>query len=302
MAAAFDGAIAVLPEKIRRVLLDTEAGVKDIVREVRLRADRPIQLYAGGKDFFVGVNAVLKHRGKILSRDEIAECFSAVCGYSVHTHQQEISEGYVTVRGGHRVGICGSAVRGAEGVFGMRDITSLNIRVAREIKGSADELISVACKDGLCGIMIAGAAGCGKTTVVRDMARQLASARLGRYVKVTVVDERREIAAEGYDLGITCDVLSGFNKCEGITMAVRTLSPEVIICDEIGGRGEAEVLTAAVNNGASVIATAHAGSIQELYAREHIRALLGTGAFKKIVIMMGGGEVGRIDKIIDAER
>lgn len=302
MALAFDGAVSVLPEKIRRMLLDTEQGVKAVVREVRLRADRPIQLYAGERDFFIGINVGLKYRGEILSCEEIAECFSAVCGYSVHTHQQEISEGYVTLRGGHRVGICGAAVRSAEGVYGMRDISSLNIRVAREVKGCADELVSIAFKDGICGIMVVGVAGCGKTTVVRDIARQLASARLGRYVKVTVVDERREIAAEGYDLGITCDVLSGFNKCEGITMAVRTLSPEVIICDEIGGKGEAEALTAAVNNGASIIATAHAGSIQELYAREHIRALLATGAFKKIVIMMGGGEVGRIDKIIEAER
>ena len=300
---AFDDAIKELPEKLRAELWETEKYIKEKTREIRIRVNRPIQFYTGDKDYFFGINACIKHKGRILDKQEIEECFRSVCGYSVHTHQAEIGKGYVTTREGHRVGICGTAVMGESGVKGMREITSLNIRIAREIKGCADELIRLAYKDGICGLMIIGEPGCGKTTIIRDLSRQLASAKLGKYIKVAVIDERGEISggAEGCDIGISCDVLCGFGKYDGINNAVRTLSPEVIVCDEIGSAEEARAITAAVNNGAKIVATAHASTVKELYARKDMKNLLNSGAFRKIAVMMGGGNVGEIDKIIEAQ-
>ena len=172
------------------------------------------------------------------SRQDIGECFLELCGNSVHSFAREISEGYITLPGGHRVGFCGTAVEQGGRLFTLKDISSLNIRFAREVRGCAEELCARAFSGGLCSLIVCGKPLSGKTTVLRDIARILGDTR-----RVAVVDTRGEIAGvyggvPALDIGENTDVLNGYSRGEGIMCALRSLSPEVIICDEIGGDAE----------------------------------------------------------------
>ena len=296
---AFDEAAAALPKRMGERLAALDKTVKRGVREIRLRVGRPVQLRMADSSLFCDFDPRGRVSGNVqglerIGRTEMAECFRTICGFSVHTHQNELRCGYVTVKGGHRAGICATAVDSAAGI---REVTSVNLRIAREVKGCADELAMTALRERR-GIIVAGAPGSGKTTVIRELARKLSSAE-GGYINVTLIDERGELAAvcDGVpqnDIGVCCDVLDGYSKGDGIMTAIRTLSPEVIICDEIGGEGEAESISAAMNAGVRLIATAHAGSIDELLARPQIKRLLATGAFGTAVLLGQGREVGRI--------
>ncbi len=295
----FDGAAAALPEWLYKRLTALEARTKRSVREIRIRVGRPVQLRMAEDSLFCdlsvcGATSGSAHGLRTISREELAECFRTLCGFSVHTHQNELRRGYVTVRGGHRAGICATAV---DSTVGVREVTSISLRIAREFKGCADELAMLAQREPG-GIIVAGAPGSGKTTLIRELARKLSSAE-GGYINVAVIDERGELAAvcDGApqnDVGVCCDVLDGYPKGEGILTAIRTLSPELVICDEIGGEGEAEAVSAAMNAGVRLITTAHAGSIDELRARPQIRRLIETGAFGTAVLLGNGREVGRI--------
>lgn len=206
------------------------------------------------------------------SRQDIGECFLELCGNSVHSFAREISEGYITLPGGHRVGFCGTAVEQGGRLSTLKDISSLNIRFAREVRGCAEELCARAFSGGLCSLIVCGKPLSGKTTVLRDIARILGDTR-----RVAVVDTRGEIAGvyggvPALDIGENTDVLNGYSRGEGIMCALRSLSPEVIICDEIGG--DAEEIRQCMNCGVKLIVSAHAGSIRELMSRPALQELL----------------------------
>jgi stage III sporulation protein AA len=227
-----------------------------------------------------------------------------MCSYSLHSHQEEMRNGYITLMGGHRAGIGGTAVLAEGRVASVRDVTSLNLRVARDIRGAADVIVKQVFSGGVCGLLIAGAPASGKTTVLRDLARQLSGGKTGHYLKVAVVDERCELGAvyDGVpqnDLGPCCDLLSGYPKAEGIFTAVRTLSPRVIVCDEIGGEEEASGMLDGLNCGVKIIATAHASSLEELLRRRQIARLLDSGVFDKIVRLGAAESPGEIVEVVE---
>ena len=232
-----------------------------------------------------------------LTGAQLAEILRALCEYSVHSYTEDIARGYVTLPGGHRAGVCGTAVTERGLVTAVRDISSINLRVAREIPGAAGELCArMYSNGGLPGLLISGAPGSGKTTLLRDLARRLSDGngpeghrgRAAPCRRVAIIDERGELAGarEGTPccaVGANTDVLTGYPKCEGILLAIRSLSPEIILCDELGGEPDAAALEAGFHTGVRFVATIHAGSAEEALARPVAQRLLSCGAFDYLV-------------------
>jgi len=239
-------------------------------QEIRIRAGRALEIRTGDKRLFASKQGETDKATSdclALNCAEIRELLSRLCDFSLYSREDDLKRGFITVEGGHRVGVCGSLLA-PDGPVG--DYSSLNIRVAREFPGCADKVIKECLAHSLGSVLIAGAPGSGKTTIVRDLARRLASDAWG--LDVTVIDERGEIAGvyagtRGLDVGVTSDVLNGFMKTEGIETAVRALSPDVIVCDEIGGDDDLAALLRAKRSGVHIAATIHAGTISDVSAK-----------------------------------
>lgn len=302
----FDSAVSFLSARLQRTLCFLPQSITGQISEVRLRIGQPVALSGSGEICFVsarkGVSSMPSGESLIAEREDIEETFHRLCEYSVHSCQSQISEGFITVRGGHRAGLCGTAVMADGKITGMRSISGISLRVARQIIGASDALLPYALSGGL---LLAGAPGSGKTTMLRDLARQLSGGAECAPHTVVVVDERGELAGSWQgerqaDLGPCCDVLDGFPKAQGILQAVRTLAPEYIICDEVGTAAEAQAIEAGMNAGARTIVSVHAGSKDELIQRSAVQSLLASGAFQTAVLLASGASRGTIQKIFRA--
>lgn len=252
--------------------------------EIRLRAGRPCVC--------VNIFGEMKTCSGVISAEEIAECFAEICRYSVYSFESEIAEGFITLDSGHRVGICGTAVTKSGRLASLKDISGLNIRVAHQRLGCADELFKRVFSDGLHSLLLGGKPLSGKTTLLRDLARIL-----GERHRVVLIDTRGELSASvrgtpSFDIGLNTDALCGVEKSEGIMLALRTLSPEVIICDEIGNDGAA--IEQAMFCGVKLVASAHADSVSQLKQRPATRDIL--PFFERVAIL---GERGRIIEILE---
>lgn len=291
-AEAYEQTLAYIESGIRAALSAIPAAQKEHVQEIRLREGRQPSLFMGGREQILQCRKV--------TRADIDESFRLACEYSIHSYQREIAQGFLTVRGGHRIGLCGTAVVKCGVVESVKDISGMNIRVAREVFGSADEIMHrVLSGDGQGGILLAGAPSSGKTTILRDLCRQL-----GKTTKLSIIDERGEIAAVYRGIpqnavGEQSDVFDGYPKAAGIMMALRVMSPQVIACDEIGDEADCKGIEACLHAGVRIIATAHASSIPELYARRHIASMLESGAFGKIVLLDNAQNAGKIKAIVE---
>lgn len=247
--------------------------------EIRLRAGRPCVCVS-----ISGETAVCSDKK---NAEEIAECFAEICRYSVYSFESEIAEGYITLDGGHRVGICGTAVMKNGKIASIKDISGLNIRIAHQKSGCADELYSRVFSRELHSLLLGGKPLSGKTTMLRDLAR-----RLGERHRVVLIDTRGELSASvrgtpSFDIGLNTDALCGVEKSDGIFLALRSLSPEIIICDEIGNDGAA--IEQAMFCGVKLVASAHADSIDQLKKRPATRDIL--PFFERVAIL---GERGKI--------
>ena len=200
--------------------------------------------------------------------------------------------------------VCASVAVTENGkITAVRDICAVNLRIAREIKGAADDIMRLFFSDGLCSVIIAGPPSSGKTTVLRDLARQLSSAE-GSFGKVFICDERGEIGAsfsgtEQNDVGINSDLITSYPKAEGIIIGLRSFSPDIIICDEVSTYEEARAIVSGVNSGVCFALGIHARSERELKSKAVLKTLLETGEFKKIALL-SGTRVGKTDKVFGA--
>ena len=300
MKNSFENAVRALPAFIRSMLCSLPRSITDEVTELRLRAGRPIVLVSGVKTYFLsrtGVHSKIPASPYILTQKELDECFVSLCDYSVYSRQSEICEGFITVRGGSRAGICGTAVCENGRIVNVKNISSINLRVAREIYGcSADIINRVKIDDGL---LLCGAPCSGKTTVLRDIARLISRDR-----RVSLIDSRGEIAAAyrgvpQNDIGL-CDVLDGYSRRDGFEIAVRCFSPEIVVCDEIGSRDIPSLINASLS-GALVVATAHSKDERDFRKKEGMMKMIETGVFRTVVFLGVGNNVGKAETVLSAE-
>lgn len=261
-----------LPKKIRRLMYSvTVEGLE----EIRLRQGLPVALYYRDRCCYLTPKGQLSvsYTGCIIaSKADLIEGVELISEASVYALENEIKNGYITIDGGHRVGICGNAVTENGKIVNINCISGLNYRIAKEVIGAADKIMPyVYDSEKIRNTLIISPPQCGKTTVLRDVARALSEC--GK--KVSIIDERNEISAlnngyNGYNLGVSCDVMGGASKTEGMLLMLRSMSPDVIITDELGTETEGKVLSRIANSGVNLISTIHAKNRAELEKRSEI--------------------------------
>lgn len=249
--------------------------MQDTLEEIRIRAGQPLMfLYGDGEYFFDESSDMLcRHceHGYRMTRRDLEEMVGFLCNYSMYAYEEQLRMGYLTLQGGHRVGVAGEVALQQGRIVRLQHIYFLNIRIAREKKGCAKPLVdAVRDAHGIYNTLILSPPGVGKTTYLRDAIRILSEGDENHAgLKVGVVDERSELGA-GYlgipqnDLGPRTDVLEGAGKSEGIYMLLRSMSPQVIAVDELGAKDDFEAVTRAFHSGCRLIGTIHGESIESL--------------------------------------
>lgn len=282
-----------MPDNLKPTLqrmLELSAGN---LEEVRLRIGRPLIVGTSGGNYAVGADGSLSENiagAYEVTEADVRRIFQAVCENSVYAYIDEIRQGFVTIRGGHRVGFAGRAVANGGKVENFREISSLNIRVAREVLGAADSIMKdIYAERGVVNTLLVAPPLVGKTTMLRDIARQISDSG----IKVGIADDRGEIAAMYHgvpqnNVGLQTDVLDGAPKAEAVVMLLRSMAPQVIISDEISTARDAEALSQAFGTGVGVIASAHGGSFEEVISRELLRPLFGNGGFRQVIVLSRG--------------
>lgn len=278
------------------------------IEEIRLRADKPLMISKGGQDYFVnnngGVNLSYTEL-TFVTRQDIEKTLQLMCSYSIYAIEDELKQGFITLAGGHRVGLSGRGVIEGSKIKTLKNISGMNIRIAREVKGCGNKLVSILFEDELKHTLIASPPGCGKTTLLRDIIRILSwgEGSIPRGYKVGVVDERSEIAGcymgvPQRDVGIRTDVLDACPKAQGMMMLLRSMSPEIIAVDEIGSLEDAEAIENAINSGVKVIATVHGKDIKDTMVRPGIKSLMERKSFEKVVLLSRKDGPGTVEDII----
>lgn len=276
----FDTALYVLPENLKSKLNALPLHIKENAQEIRLRAERPVCITSTENLYITKDMQIQKtppENPLTVSTSELYETLMLLTNRSIYTRINELKEGYISMKGGHRAGVCGQFT---EGFF--KNISSINIRIAKEIVGAATPLYNKT--DG--GLLIAGSAGSGKTTALRDLVRYLSNA--GK--RISLIDTRGEIAAcqkgvPTLNVGVNTDVVSTKDKAVGAEIALRTMFPQIICFDEIGSEAELKTVSECFNAGTQIITTAHASSLYEIKNRTVTSKLLETGAIKNIAIL-----------------
>lgn len=272
MICAWKELLGILPPWMRN---EVDRWGRDTLQELRLRVNAPPELILGEQMLFLE---------RVICAEDLNYCVNAASKYSPWA-AETAAKGYLTAPGGHRIGLCGSAVYHGGRISGIRELQSLCIRAARDYPGIADHL------DHCTGsVLILGAPGWGKTTLLRDLSRRISTKKT-----LCIVDERGELFPKGIPRGKRMDVLSGCPKSVGIDMLLRTMGPEYIGVDEITAQEDCDALIQAANCGVQLIATAHAASLEDYYRRGTYRPLIQQSIFSSVVLL-------RPDKTYSLER
>ena len=285
-----------LAEELREIFINNLA-----VQEIRIKANKPVIVNLSYKEIILGF---------VPSIDDLKQILVRISNYSLYADEEEIRQGYITIKGGPRIGIAGECVLNKGEIKTIRNISSLNIRICHEVKGCSNEVMKYINKnDSILNTLIVSPPKCGKTTILRDMARNISNGMplynlKGK--KVSVIDERSEIAScfngiPQLDIGIRTDILDNCFKKDGMIMAIRSLSPEIIICDEIGTYGEIEALNMAFNSGVNIIVTIHGYSIDDVYKRTVFKELLENSILDRIIVLSSRKGPGTIENIYSIE-
>lgn len=300
-----------LPIHIKAMIEALPNPVLKDLEEIRVRENRPLMVCSRGRDYFVNNEGRLVQTADasyIVTHDDTKCILQLISDYSIYAFDEEIKNGYITLKGGHRVGMAGKAVLENGKIKTLNYINSFNIRISREVIGAADKAMKyITCENQVFHTLILSPPQMGKTTLLRDVARKLSDGFPGfRGVKVVIVDERSEIAGcfrgiPQRQVGVRTDVLDGCPKALGIMMAIRSLSPRVIITDEIGRPEDATAVEEALNAGIKIIASAHASDLSDALTRPFLSGLLSKKIFERIIVLGNSLGVGTMEKIYDSD-
>jgi stage III sporulation protein AA len=290
--------ISVLPQGLLSEITENINNINGL-QEIRAKVNKPLMLVSDNIEF------ISKY---YVTAEDIKNIMHRISNYSLYAFEEEIKQGYITIRGGHRVGICGKCVMEKDVVKTIKNISSINIRICKEVIGCSNKIIGHIFKESnVFNTIIISPPRCGKTTLLRDISRNISDGMEAKGLKgkkVCIIDERSELAAcyEGIpqkNVGIRTDVLDGCLKSEGIMMAIRSMAPEVVICDEIGTTEDMRSIVSALNCGINLITSIHGLDIEDLYKRKVFNPLLENYVFQKAIVLSNKKGICTIDYIYD---
>lgn len=273
-------ALDLLPYPLASAAHKTAAQNKGALHEIRLRLGQYLAVTSFGRNLRCNIRC---------TRDDIDHVIRRLCGNSLYSHADTIREGYIAYGNGIRAGVCGRAVGDGGAIGAVTDITSVSIRIPHRVRGAADMAYKLLSDRAFsCGMLVYSMPGVGKTTLLRELAVRLASGDDPH--RVAVVDTRCEIMA-GIEESVMADVLLSYPRDKGIEIAMRTLSPEFIICDEISRQSDADAVMNAVGSGVRIIASSHSDGFENLMGHSYIRQLDGNNAFGIYLGLLGRDEM-----------
>lgn len=327
-----DNILIKLPESMRDRIMKLPKQALQQLEEIRIRTNTDTLLISGGREYSL-------RDGDEITAEVLEEILNRLLDYSYYAYEEELSRGYITIEGGHRVGICGRVTLENGQVHLIKDVSSLNIRRSREITGASEKIlgavlspakapaesvpnagipagcggkkssvtsaISGSCSSAAgCGRMVVrntliiSPPKCGKTTMLRDLARNLSNAGF----RIGICDERSEIAGcydgkTSYDLGPRTDVLDGCPKADGILMLIRAMSPDVVMTDEIGKPEDAAAIRSALSAGVKIITTIHGSSFEDA-AKSAVGGLITDHVFETLIFLSAQPVTGTVEKIL----
>ena len=299
--SALRGILNYMPQGIRRYMFNinlTEAY------EIRMRLGKPLTIYFTDGCYYLSRHGILtqdESSAVKVTRANIEEALEIASKSSVYSIEDEICQGYITINGGNRIGICGNVVIKDGRITFLKDVSALNYRLTSEVTGASDKIADKVIKNGVVrNTLIISPPGAGKTTMLRDIARRISYAGFN----VSIVDERREIAAvnEGktpFDLGPFTDVLSGAPKAEGMLMVLRAMAPDVIVTDEIGKLCDAEAIEKIINSGVKIITTVHGRNLFQIKRRQELAGAM--RFFETVITLSKRNGAGTVEDVSEAE-
>ena len=281
-------AAQVLPVHMRKRLLSMDEEIGDRAEEIRLRKGGAVTVLLGGEE--------LPLEGHAVTEEDLRTVLEQASGASAHAVLDQVGAGFVTIKGGHRIGLCGEAVMRDGRIHTLTRLSSLAIRIARPISGLGVQLLPGLMGGGrLCSTLILAPPGAGKTTLLRDLIRTVSDGEAGVSLRVGVADDRGEIAAvwEGtpqLDVGRRTDVISGCPKGQGLQLLLRGMNPQVLAVDEITAEEDVEAITWASGCGVKLLATARGAGMEDLATRPLYRRMLSLNLFQWVLLVERRGE------------
>ena len=297
--------LSVLARPIRQIL---ESAGLDFgqLQEIRMRIGKPLIIVYKNTEKLLPTGPQDGSEGHRVTKEDIRETLEYVSHYSLYAYEQEIRQGFITIEGGHRVGVTGKAIMEQDKVKNLQYISSVNIRVAHEVRGCADRVLPYITKDRrVCHTLIISPPCCGKTTLIRDLIRQVSDGNA--YVKgcsVGVVDERSELGGcylgvAQNELGMRTDILDGCPKAQGMLMLIRSMAPQVIAVDEVGSPEDIHALEYAMQCGCTLIASVHGRDMEEISEKPVLSELVRRKRFERYVVLENRKHPGEIRAVFD---
>ncbi len=289
-------------KNLKQVLKDIDSKYFEEAEEIRIRLDRSIIFKTFDKEYIVlkdkTLSSVFLENVYKPTMEDISQTIETMGDYSIYALEQELKNGFLTLKGGFRVGITGKAIIEDNKIKTIRNISSINIRIAREVKGCSNHILHYINCESIKSTMIISPPNCGKTTLLRDIIRNISDLK----ENVALIDERSEIAGTymgkiQLDVGKRTDVLDRCPKYEGMLMVLRSMSPSVIAVDEIGSKEDIEAIEKIANSGVKIICTIHAYNIEDIKQKENIKNILNKKIFERYIILNRKKDICSIDKI-----